>query len=195
MVYIFGILPANLKNSKIPTNGAVLGRFLSTLESSSIKVAAAETRNEVKEIWKHHFGSRLVEGREFGIEEVENESKKIIRSDKKVDFLITGLWKKWKKLEKESRRASRASGASFIRKQEKFKQLMKKPFNICKNAAEEIIKESGIKAWLEETEYLRNQLSDKQPGCLAGVDNKQKQQSWKKLHAMRADILPRITHF
>ena len=47
-------------------------------------------------------------------------------------------------------------------------------------AAENIIKESGIKDWREEIQHLRNQLSDDQVGCPGPADKKQeKRDVWK----------------
>ena len=48
------------------------------------------------------------------------------------------------------------------------------PFNISIVKAEEIVRDSGIKDWQEETEYLRNQLSESQPGCHVRYDRRQK---------------------
>ena len=38
--------------------------------------ATTLTRQELKAVWQHHFGSRLVEGKELGIEEAGEEKKK-----------------------------------------------------------------------------------------------------------------------
>ena len=161
--------------AKIPTTGAVLGRFLNNLENSGIKEAARDTRQKLKDVWLHHFGPRLVEGREFGIEDVEDKSKKMIKSDRHIDDKIQNVWKEWVKLEKESRKPARASSAFFfIGKQDKFSHQLKMPFNISIGNAEEIMKNSGKNDKQEETEYLRNQLSEYQHGCPGSYDRRHK---------------------
>ena len=173
MFYLLDQLPSSFKTAKIPTTEAVLGRYLKNLQNSDPKEAAAETRRELKDVWLQHFGPRLVEGREFGIEEKEDKTKKIIKSDRHIDDKIRDVWKEWDKLEKESRKPARAASSFFTRKQDRFRDQLKVPFNITAVNAEEVIRESGIKDWQEETEYLRNQLSVEQPGCLGSRDKKQ----------------------
>ena len=128
------------------------------LNKSPFKEAAADTRTEVKKIWLHHFGVRLMEGKELGFEEEGDEKKKIVRTDRHIDDLISAIYKEWEKLEKESRRPARSSGDKFKEKEVKFKNNMLKPFNIAKAKAEQIIEESGIIDWVEECQHLRNPL-------------------------------------
>ena len=79
--------------------------------------------------------------------------------------------------------------ANFVKKVEEFKNMMKKPFDISKVAAEDIIKNSGIKDWKEETEYLRNQLSEQQLGCPGSVDQNQKRRDQRLIGAQyRAEV-------
>ena len=101
----------------------------------------------------------------MGIEENEDEKCKVIKQDRFIDDKIIGVWKVWRKLEEDSRRLDRSSSSSFLKKEEEFKNGMKKPFDISKVAAEDIIRNSGIKEWKEEFLYLQNQLSEQQPGC------------------------------
>ena len=102
-----------LSRLKLPKNEAVLSGFLDILGSSSgqgaIMEAAKKTRAEVKSVWKHHFGSRLIEGKELGSCSADNEKKKIIVEDKLIEKKIKETWDTWKKLEYESRRPARAS--------------------------------------------------------------------------------------
>ena len=91
--YLLGSIVSTLKQSKIPTKGAVLGRFLTHLASSSVREAAATTRQEVKAVWFHHFGCRLIEGKELGIEEEGEEKRRIIRTDRHIDDIINGKGK------------------------------------------------------------------------------------------------------
>ena len=145
--YLLDQLPSSFKTAKIPTTETVLGRFLKNLENSDPKEEAAETRRELEDVWLQHFGPRLVEGREFGIEEKEEKTKKMIKSDRHIDDKIRDIWKDWDKLEKESRKPARAASSFFINKQDRFRDQLKVPFNITTVNAEEVIRESGIKDW------------------------------------------------
>ena len=120
------------------------------------------------------FASRLIRGRDLGIEEDEDERKKIIKQDRFIDEKIKGVWQNWRKVEQDSRRPARSSTKKFMRRKEEFEKLLKTPFNISKIGAEEVIRNSGIKDWKEENEYLQNQLSEEQLGCPGSVDNKQR---------------------
>ena len=182
-------LGGQFKYSKLPLTEAVLTVFLNNLESKGSKEAAADTRKELKKVWLHHFSVKLIQGKEFGIEDKEVEKNKMIKQDRFIDEKIIGVWKIWRKLEEDSRRPDRSASANFEKKVAEFKILMKKPFDICKVAAEDIIKNSGIKDWKEETEYLRNQLSEQQLGCPGSVDQNQKRRDQRLIGAQyRAEV-------
>ena len=186
--YLIGSAPPRFKYSKLPTTEAVLARFLVQLEnkgSREVSAAAATTRDELKDVWLHHFSSKLVHGKELGIEDKEDERSKMIKQDRFIDVKISGVWKDWKKVELESRRPERSSTVSFLKKEEEFKKLLKKPFDISKVAAEDIIKDSGIKDWKEEIEYLKNQLSEQQIGCPGSQDQKQKKRDKRIIEAIQ----------
>ena len=114
LLFLLGQTPESFRYAKIPTTGAVLGRFLNNLDNSIPKEAAGETRQELKDVWLHHFGPRLIEGREFGIEEMEDKSKKMIKTDRHIEDKIKDVWKDWVKLEHESRRPERSSYANLM---------------------------------------------------------------------------------
>ena len=173
VVYLLESVPGVLKFSKLPLSESVLARFLSNLVSKGSREAAADTRKELKEVWLHHFSVKLIHGRELGTEVEDDEKKKMIKQDRFIDDKILGIWKLWRNLEQDSRRPARSGTENFARKVEEFKCMMKKPFDICKVTAEDIIRNSGIKDWKEEIEYLRNQLSENQLGHLGSVDKKQ----------------------
>ena len=97
----------------------------------------------------------------------------MIKSDRHIGDSIRKLWESWKKLEYESRRPSRAETDNFKKKKEGFEKSLSIPFNICKSNAHEIIRNSGIKDWEEESEYLKNQLSEDQIGCPGPIDKRQ----------------------
>ena len=79
---------------------------------------------------------------------------------------------------------ARASSAFFMDKEDRFKKQLKMPFNISIVNAEVVIRDSGIKDWQEEAEYLRNQLSEGQPGCLGHVDKKQKKRDTRIINSI-----------
>ena len=186
-LYLVGNPPEKLRNAKLPTTGAVLGRYLDILKNSNVYVftnvceATTLTRQELKAVWQHHFGSRLVEGKELGIEEAGEEKRKIIKQDRFIDEMIRGVWKEWSRLEVESRRPSRSSTDAFKRKEEKFVEGLRKPFNISKISAETIMEDSGILDWREEAQHLRNQLSDEQVGCPGPLDTSQQKTDTRKI--------------
>ena len=181
MLYLVGKAPETFRNAKLPTSRAVLGRFLDILDGTQVNDAVDKTRTELKAVWHHHFGSRLVEGKELGIEVAGEEARKIIKKDSNIDKQIRNIWKDWAKLEVESRRPSRSSTDAFKKKEVQFQVVLDKPFNISKVAAELIIQESGLLDWREEAQHLRNQLADEQVGCPGPLDNVQKQSDTRKI--------------
>ena len=177
-MYLIGQPPTKLRFAKLPTKGAILGRYLSLLENTSASEAAAMAREELKAVWLHHFAARLVEGKKLGIEEKGEEKKKIIKQDRFIDEKIMKMWKSWSKLETESRRSGRRP-VYFKKSQEEFEKELRMPFNISKKRAKAVIEKSGIKDCREEIQHLRNQLSEDQVGCPGAMDNKQKKRDTK----------------
>ena len=72
--------------------------------------AAQVTLKELKLVWKHHFGMRVIEGYDTDMQE---STQVMIIKDVHAKAKITSLWKQWKELERVSRRPERASKASF----------------------------------------------------------------------------------
>ena len=78
----------------MPTSGAVLGWLLSPLETDhSLKYASGMATDEVKAVWMHHFGSRLVMGKHYGTEDedIVDSSLKMIKSDQHEAGKVTEL--------------------------------------------------------------------------------------------------------
>ena len=48
--------------AKLPKSKAVLGVFLHNLKDSNPDKAAGRTTDELKDVWRHHFGIRVIEG-------------------------------------------------------------------------------------------------------------------------------------
>ena len=64
---------------------------------------------EVLEVWNHHFGPRLIFGKDFGKESFKEVDKsiKMIKENQKIEEQLLALLDKWKGLEKDSRRLDR----------------------------------------------------------------------------------------
>ena len=82
---------------------------LTLATKSSVLDAAKMMVLEVKRVWRHHFGIRLVDGQEYKESEVTTEHI-IITEDKNIVKKITELFQKWKYLEQLSRRPDRTGG-------------------------------------------------------------------------------------
>ena len=145
-----------------------------------MKESATCVTQEIKCVWQHHFGLRLIM-RKGDVEDTEDETVKMIRKDQDINEKIIVLYKKWRNLEMASRRADRSASISFKMKLKLLKKELEMPFSICKQSAEDIIKGSGIIDWQEETEYLRSQLSLEQTGCPGGWDSRQMKRDNRKM--------------
>ena len=113
-------------------------------------------------------------------DENEDESVKMIKKDEKIQEKIIELYKKWRNLDESSWRMNRCILDSFKSKVKLMEKELFMPFNVCKQAAEAIIKSSGIIDWEEETKYLRSQLSIRQAGCPGSWDSRQKKRDDRK---------------
>ena len=60
--FLIGKAPVSLVNTKLQKRGPVLERLLSEMETSGVKDATEIINNEVKSVWFHHFGPRLIMG-------------------------------------------------------------------------------------------------------------------------------------
>ena len=164
---------SSLGFAKLPKNKDILSVFLSLLSDSTPDRAAAETVCQVKEVWLHHFGPRMILGFDKDIQE---EAKKMIVDDRFIKDKIIGVWKEWKELVKTSKREDRANKIGFLTKKDKFaNEVLDMPLNILRGGYEEILKhESGIKDWKEDLLHLHNQLQREQVGCCDVRDYKQR---------------------
>ena len=133
-LYLIGKAPNRFRFAKLPTTGAVVGRFLTIMEHTNTNEAAAMKRMGLRSFWLHHFACKLVEGKELGIEESGDERKKIVKQDRFIDEKIRNVWKSWSKLETESRRSSRRH-VYFKKAVEDFEKVLKKAINVSKVGA------------------------------------------------------------
>ena len=132
------------------------------MTDSSIKAAAKTVCQLLKNIWREHFSSSLIDG---------PGPESILVSDTAILKKLSELASEWKQLEKIERRTDRKQ--LFEKKLKTFQEQMSHPFNISKVNANEIIDRSKIIEKEAEKIHLKNQLSQDQPGTIAGVDKKQ----------------------
>lgn len=183
--YMIGKALSSLSFGKLPKTEAILGRLLQLKGSLPMSETAGKVTGEVVAVWTHHFGPKLILGKEYGKEQLEQKDKKLIMimETKHIKKKILDLYKKWNILETESRRPDRSAMPTFKKKEELFKQELAMPFNITKTNADNIIKGSSMLDWQEETQYLHNQLSLEQPGCPGSWDSRQEKRDNRLLKA------------
>ena len=171
--------------AKLPKSKAVLRVFLHHLQDSDPPTpfssppgtqsdrAAERTTDQLKAVWKHHFGMRVIDGYD---NQMKEPSKKIISDDKYIKTKMIDLWKDWKELLRTSRREDRATKPAFKKKEVNFlNDVLDMPFNITNRNYETVLKsDSGIKDWKEDLQHLHNQLLKEQIGTCEGCDIKQK---------------------
>ena len=104
---------------KLPKNGAVMRVFFNFLlddddrkkhsnsstvaTKASITSAAKATLNDIKQVWLHHFCSKVINGQDYEGSEVKPENIMIIR-DVAITDKICKIFHKWKCVEQLSRR-------------------------------------------------------------------------------------------
>ena len=155
---------------KLPKCVAVLQRFIALKEElKSQKLAVRQTVSELKLVWRHHFGPKLV----YGVEsegDPASEASKLVIMDDKIETKINNLYKEWQKLECESKRKDRIS-KTFDQRQKTFvEDTLENPMNIAKKNAKDIFEKSGIKDWEEDFKHFENQLKKAQIGTFGGID-------------------------
>ena len=161
---------------------------LTLATKSAVLKAAKDTASAVKEVWRHHFGIRLIDGKESVTSEVDS-SKIMVTGDKYIAEKVMNLFSEWQAAEKLSRRQDRV--ALLVKKEASFRAKLDHPFNILKPKGEEILCHSGIIDWKEELQHLRNQLTPEQPGSCDGYDMRQKKRDQRKLKEMDSMQLKR----
>ena len=98
--------------------------------------AAKETAVSIKSVWRHHFGIRLIDGKETLTDDVDS-TKIMIYGEKYVAEQIMAVFSEWKAVERLSRRPDRA--ALLLRKEDSFRNKLSIPFNILKPKGEDIL--------------------------------------------------------
>ena len=215
-VYLLGKLlhpTTPLGYAKLPKIGKVLQKafgFKNIDCSVESRDAAAMVTDEVLLIWKHHFGVRVIEGKDFEGDRMDNktaEQRKMVCSRKNIVSKVVGWMKEYTHLKEESKRPVKR--ACFARKEELFKEKLDLPLNIMKTgkfhqikvgdtyesvltpSGEEILSKSGILSWQEDLNHLHNQLSKEQPGTCEGYDVRQQNRDVRILKKKEAETQKR----
>ena len=181
-VFLLGKLSDDLTVSKLPKTGPVLCCFLFHLENGLTKKEAAQkTLDTLKKSWEHHFGIRVIFGKDFE-SDVADESLKIISPDKAICEKIFSIHNEYKKLEQSSRKHDRAKVPSHLDKVDKFvSNVLEMPLNIARKNYETIFQEkSGIKDWKEDIEHLKKQMEKDQSSSCDSWDLKQQKKDDRK---------------
>ena len=177
--YLVGRTPTSLTYSKLPKTGLVLGRFLELQTHHSKAQAARLVTKELSNVWLHHFGPRLILGKNY--EKKQDDHGILIHDDYYIAKKITNLAEQWMRLEQDSRRSDRSAGIIFQQKEKQMLMDLDMPFNISRKDAENIIKSAGILDWREEAAYLQGQLKKDQVGCVSSWDTRQQKRDERRL--------------
>ena len=194
-----------LTKTKLPKGKQILQRLQGLLlEKKTEKDAIKEVTKECVEVWEHHFGLRVIEGKEYKeetVSEKEMAQKKMIRRNHKIYMMIEKMHNEYKRVEHQSRKV--VQNKNFNLKEEEFRKTLDRPLNIMKMACvtvmivdgvkqsvrlpsgEEILATSGILDWQEDLKHLRNQLTVEQPGCCDSFDMRQDKRDKRKI----ADVI------
>jgi hypothetical protein len=181
--YLVGKAATSLTCSKLPKTIAVLGRFLEFRKNDTKQQAAILVTQELVSVWLHHFGPKLILGKEYGRENLEKKDMAMIMIHNKqyIEQKIVNLHEQWRRLEQDSRRMDRSSRPAFQQKEKQFSELLEMPYDITKIDAINIIQQSGIMEWKEEVTYLQGQLQKDQVGCPGSWDSRQKKRDERRL--------------
>ena len=96
-LYLLGqVSSTTLTGSKLPQKIQLLrrfhGLFKTDFKDTPLRIAKApaaeKVAEEVKAVWKQHFGKRVIEGRERDTDPVDNDKKIIIMDDKIRDKIL-----------------------------------------------------------------------------------------------------------
>ena len=102
----------SLGYAKLPKLNAILQKSFGLMQEDKLtyKEAATEVVKEVKEVWKHHFGLRVIEGQDYDGEKVEKEvaeEKKMIKRDQHIQDMVVAHMKELTDLRYKARRKVR----------------------------------------------------------------------------------------
>ena len=82
--YIIGNPPSSLSFSKLPKTGAILGRLLLLKDLLPMSETAGKVIRKVVDVWTHHFGPKLILGKEYGKEQLEQKDRVAPQSQNEI---------------------------------------------------------------------------------------------------------------
>ena len=100
---------------------------LTLATKTAINNAAKQTAAAIKTVWRHHFGIRLIDGKDE-VNGEEDNSKIMIIEEHKIAKKIVELFSEWKTAERLSRRPDRATTLAV--KEATFRAKLDLPLNI-----------------------------------------------------------------
>ena len=197
-VYLLNDYPTEVINStKLPLGRQVmLNFFFNLLEDSdrnkhsnphtvatktSYTQAAKVTCLKVKEVYRWHLCSKVIDGDTDG-------GGKVIINDNKIVDKIVGLYITWKDLERKYRRPDHLGSKAFQDKVSDFQANMEQPFYVLKKDWKDTLKKSGIKEYLSDIQHISNQMQVPQIGAVGSLDTVQvKRDNRKSLEQKRSE--------
>ena len=103
----------------------------SNKEKASMKLDAAKSvTKEVTSVWKHNFGIRVIDGKEFDSEDESEEKKKMVIHNNLIGEKILELYKRYQRVEYESRRLKKRG--NFEKMEADLKNELETPLDITK---------------------------------------------------------------
>ena len=146
---------------KLPKNRQILQRFFGLLQTdfkesppkTAKDTAAEKVFEETMEVWKHHFGLKVIEGKELDTDEVDEKKKMIVRKSS-IKNMVLELEKKYNIVEYESRRIKKRK--NYDDQEENIKKLLEKPLNILKQGKWQTLTVGGKKEkiWVQLGEEI-----------------------------------------
>ena len=104
---------------KLPKVKQILQRYYELAKQEDVvkslrpkETCARKVIEEVKDVWRHHFGMRLIDGKAFVDQEVEDSEKIMIMRDILIQADLLQLEKKYHDMEYESRRKKKRKNFS-----------------------------------------------------------------------------------
>ena len=120
---------------KLPKMDRLLQKILGILQEEKVTEITAVRRvsDEMKEVWRHHFGLRVIMGQDFEgqkLEKEKQEERKMIVRDPLIDEIILIVLRKYRRLEYDKRRLHQRS--IFEEQERRLMDALSKPVNIFK---------------------------------------------------------------
>ena len=189
-VFLLDQLSESIPVNKLPKTSDVLRALLFYKNTGlDMKTSLKKTGEKIKQSWKHHFGTKVIYGKNFEEELISDKSAIIIVPDNQIREKLSLLLKEYNTLELTSRRPDRAKRAKFTSDLQKFKDKLETPFKIQRKNYEEIFRQkSGITFWAEDVMHLKLQMQNDQPSSVDSWDLRQQKKNDRQfLDKVRAD--------